>query len=215
MEAGVPRDEYEMIAQIIRDETKFLRHYIGQVTLNIDPTNGGVIQATIPELGFYTPDAALSCYPRNNRSLVIPKIGDYVEIYFMNGDPGSAVYLGIANEMLNMTPKNFSGSTPTKSVLYESGLSPLTEYVTFDDITGVLKFGEILELNFKARTIKMLTGVEAIIKGTTFDTWITTVLKILYDAHTHTAPGGGGPTTPPLIPLTAPVGHLSTLISGE
>ncbi len=68
-------------------------------------------------------------------------------------------------------------------------------------------------IKVEADAINMLAATESFLKGDTFDTWITGTLKSLYDVHTHTHPFGA--TGPPIVPLVAPSGHLSTKIKGE
>lgn len=76
-----------------------------------------------------------------------------------------------------------------------------------------LKSGEI---NITGTKINLLGASEAFLKGDTFDTWLTTVLKTTFDAHTHGGIfAGPGFTSPPATPLTAPVNYLSTNIKGE
>ena len=60
----------------------------------------------------------------------------------------------------------------------------------------------------------MLDGTEPMVLGTVFDTWVTSILLTLYNAHTHSIPAGGS-TNPPSVPLTPPINYLSTLIKGK
>ncbi len=64
--------------------------------------------------------------------------------------------------------------------------------------------------------ITMLEGTEPFIKGTTFDSWITSTLLTIFNTHTHAGvTTGGGSTAVPSSPLTAPSNHLSTEIKGK
>jgi phage gp45-like len=65
-----------------------------------------------------------------------------------------------------------------------------------------------------AGILKMMEATESFLKGDTFDTWLTGTLKAIFDAHVHPSPAGGS-TGITATPLTAPSGHLSTVIKGS
>lgn len=57
-------------------------------------------------------------------------------------------------------------------------------------------------------------GTEAYVLGNVLDTWITSVLISIFNAHTHSSPAGGSTGTPSS-PLTPPINYLSTFIKGK
>ena len=57
-------------------------------------------------------------------------------------------------------------------------------------------------------------GREPYVLGTALNTWITTVLLTIFNAHTHSSPAGGSTGTPST-PLTAPTNYLSNFIKGK
>lgn len=64
--------------------------------------------------------------------------------------------------------------------------------------------------------INMLGASEAFLNGTTFDSWLTSTLITIFNAHTHAGVlSGGASTAVPTPLLTPPSGHLSTKIKGE
>lgn len=144
-------DLYYMIKDIIKEETLYLRHYIGQVVNNIDPLRKGRLFVTIPDLGLILPSTAIWCFPRQGSGMSIPAIGSYIEIYFINGDRTKPVYLYPASEIADNIPVKYDGN-PTTNVIWEDANIPANN-IKFDGITQQLTF---------------LDGVESYVKGDTF-----------------------------------------------
>lgn len=115
-------DDYGMITEIIEEETIYLRHYIGEVVAIEDELKRGRIKITLPELGMDTPDKGLWCNPRQSAGMIIPNIGSWAEVYFINGDRQRPVYLFPASEILDNTVKNYKGNTK-ESILFEDSNS--------------------------------------------------------------------------------------------
>jgi hypothetical protein len=221
-------DLYGIISEVVRKETRFLRHYIAKVVDNNDLTLTGRVKVVIDELGFDTPDKAIWCYSRDKNSMSVPVLNDYVEVYFMNGDINRPVYMGVINELTGMVPKNYTGFA-SDHILFENPENQLN-YISFDSKLEVLdilnkilvdvknnvtKFDQSFVIFDKLQNrITLISNTEAFLKGTTFDTWLTSVLKPVFDLHTHPDPQGGSTGTP-ATPLTLPTGHLSTKIFGE
>jgi hypothetical protein len=149
-------NEYDikgLISEIIREETVFLRHYIGEVVDNSDLLNKGRVLVTIAELGFDEPSAGMWCYPRQGNSISIPEVGSFVEVYFMGGDPNRPVYLHYASEMVEMLPTQFTSSSIR--VIFES---PVTN--------------ESIKYNDEDSNLTFLEGTEAYVLGDTLKTEI-------------------------------------------
>jgi hypothetical protein len=184
-------DSYSIIAEIVREETKFLRHYVAKVENNIDPLGGGRVLVTIPEIGFLTPDQGVWASPRQGHGISVPTVGQYVEVYFMAGDSGAPVYLHLASEMMGMLPAAYM-KIPTSRVVFQS---PSTgDCIKYDDI---LKQLDIIATLF----IKLNNGTEPFVLGTQLYTYLSAVNTFLIGL------GFGGY---PVVPL----GVLSTKIFG-
>jgi len=108
---------------IIKEETLYLRHYMGKVVKTTDVSKLGRVQVTIPELGFETPDIGIWCHPRQGYGLLPPKIGDWVEVYFMNGDSSRPVYINGVSELADQIPTNYTG-VPKDGVIFEDPNNP-------------------------------------------------------------------------------------------
>jgi len=80
------RDELGIIRWIIEQETVYLRHYIGQVFSNDDSEKKGRVLVNVPELGWFTQAEAAWCWPRQLHGLTVPIPGEWVEVYFINGN---------------------------------------------------------------------------------------------------------------------------------
>lgn len=155
----------EDINQIIRDETRWLRHYPAQVVDIDDELEKGRVKVTIPELGFDTADQGLWCNPRQGNSLSVPLVDEWVEIYFMAGNPERPVYLHYPTEVEGMVLKNYTGN-PVLRIIFES---PETEEnIKYDDESKTLTItvealeivtqAEVTKLEMNSSGIKLITG---------------------------------------------------------
>ena len=109
----VPRDVFELVKEIVLQETIYLRHYVGKVVSNSDPLKEGRVKAQVPMLGWNTDAVAAWCRPRDKHSMVVPDVGEPVEVYFVDGDRSRPAYSGIACEMKDALPKDFDGEAAT------------------------------------------------------------------------------------------------------
>ena len=105
------------IAEVVREETRYLRHYWGQVVRNDDPVRRGRVKVTIPELGWNNDATAAWCFPRQMHALSVPKKDEYVEVYFMSGDPDRPVYLGLLSDFAGNIPPSYTN--PTTHIVFE------------------------------------------------------------------------------------------------
>lgn len=123
------KDIKGLIISIIKNEFKFWKHYLGQVMDNQDSLVSGRVLVTIPELGFFSQDQAVWAAPRQGNSLNVPLKGEWVEIYFIGGDPNRPVYLHYAGEVQGQSPKSYTEIEDR--VIFES---PKTEeYIKYND----------------------------------------------------------------------------------
>jgi len=198
----------DWIAQFIRKETLFLRHFIGQVMTIADPTQAkGVINVEIQELKNIIP-SLIPCAPRQNASLVIPNIGDYVEVYFLNGQPERAVYLYPATEMQLMANKAAT-LDPKLDVLYCSPDSA-TDSITYQRITQILNIMSKIILQPIPPETQLMGGTEPFVLGTQLVNYLTNFINNVYNLHNH-----GAAAVPPTILGTPPAGITSVDIMGK
>lgn len=140
------RDLHGLIQRIIAQETVFLRHYIGKVLAH-STNSDGVVKVAILELGCETEDTAFRCFPRDKNSFISPAVGDWVEVYFINGNRNHPVYMGVANEIAEMLPTNYAG-TPTNQLLFEDNSNQI--HISFDEEQNILEMGNT-DMQFAAR----------------------------------------------------------------
>jgi len=157
-----PRTIRAELLQLIRKETEFLRHYIGEISDIEDPLKLGRVKVMIVERGWDTDDLAIWCYPRFINSLSIPNKGDWVEVYFIDGDSTRPVWVGIAHEMADMIVKNYDGNTDTH-ILFEDPKDE-SNYIKYD------ASGKQLDLLTDGNKITMIEGDEPFVLGDTLKT---------------------------------------------
>jgi hypothetical protein len=186
------RDFYDDICSIVREETKWLKHYSAKVLDVNDNLKMGRVQCAIYEFNWTDKQMGIWAWPREKHAMSVPVVGSWIELYFMNGDPARAVYMGLSWESYSGKPpvKNYDG--PTKRVIFEDPNSK-TKNIKYD--------GSLLTIN---------DGTESFVLGNTFKTYLDQK-KIWDDAHTHSGSGSGPPSSPsPTIPTI-----LSTEIKGK
>lgn len=105
------------IEQIVREETRYLRHYFGTVLRNNDELGRGRVLTTVPELGWNTEATGAWCFPRQTHALSVPAVGELVEIYFMSGDVNRPVYLGLPADFVDNLPPSYV--SPATHIVFE------------------------------------------------------------------------------------------------
>lgn len=193
------------ICDIILEETLYLRHYIGQVLSQSDELNIGMVQVAIPELGWDTADTASWCYPRQSHRMSVPEIGEWVEVYFMNGDRNRPVYLEACCELKTddnrySVPKKYPGN-PRFRVIYQSPFSGAGIWLDDDQKTFTLDADNI---------VLGEGGTEPFVLGTLLNSYLSNLVTALNTALGTKLDGTGTTGT-----LTAPSGILSTTIKGK
>lgn len=200
------QNEYGAILEIVRGETRWLRHYVGQVINIDDKFNKGRIQVSIPILGLIDQTNAPWCNPRYINGQVTPRIDDWVEVYFVNGDQNYPVYLGIAAEMKDMILDSYSKDI---QIIHEDMESKNS--IIYDKLNKVYKFGD---------------GTESYLKGDTFKAELDKIIDMLTTLKTVfsswvVVPGDGGAALKALItsftskPDASSSNILSEFIKGE
>jgi len=196
------QDLVGLLRSLIREETKWLKHYQGKVLKNQDPNKLSRVCVAIPELGWEDEKMGFWAFPRDKNCINVPQIGDFVEIYFMSGNPSRPVYMGIIWESYDSSPvKNFDGS-PNHHVLFEDPKNS-TSYIKYSD--KVFDFAKILSLDVAKKALTILEGTEPFVLGNAFKTY--------FDAHVHTSAAPTVSTSAPTVPM--PINTLSTNIKGK
>lgn len=196
---------YGMIVEIVRQETLYLRHYMGQVLSQTDELNIGMVQVSVPELGWTTSDLAPWCYPRQLHSMSVPEVGEWVEVYFLNGDMNRPVYITNCTELKkddnkNCVPEWYVGD-PKLRVIYQSPLSK--KGIKLDDTQNILTIDE--------ENIVLIDGsTEPYVLGNKIVTYLTNQIGLLNTALGAKLDGSGTPGG-----LSAPTDILSTKIKGQ
>jgi hypothetical protein len=180
--SGVSRDLRETFREMIFQETRYLRHYWGEVIDNNDPETKGRVKVKIPELGRTDGREAIWCSPRYRGGIVVPAVGAYVEVYFMNADIERPVYLGEAGEFKSVKLKQYDG--PKKRVIFED--SDTGDYITYDarskEITVESTGNVIIKAGAQATKLELNTGDAS--------TWLPNILQV----DPVTGVPHGGPT---------------------
>lgn len=203
---------YGQICEIVRQETLYLRHYIGQVISNTDSLDIGMVQVAVPEFGWTDQDNAPWCYPRQLHAMSVPIVGEWVEVYFLSGDINKPVYIGLCNEMrkddnTRCIPPWYKGDPKTRVILQSPSSG---KGIKIDDTTK--------ELLIDAENILLIDkSTEPFVLGTQLNTFLTSLeanmttnYGAIATAINALSPGSYVPTPP-----VAPTGILSTKIKGQ
>lgn len=166
-----PRDLDTVIREIVAFEVRYLRHYAGQVTNAQDPDNQGKVLVQIPMLGWKTDATAVWARPSARHDMVVPAVGEWVEVWFLEGNPNRAVYGGSASLITGAqvlpVPKAFDGKQTTTviwqdpatgdSIVYDSSAKTFT--MTFGKDSLVWDFGNRkLDINVNGNVLEMTSG---------------------------------------------------------
>ena len=144
-------DLTSMITKIIRDTTRYHVPRIGQVSSTEDESEKGRILVKIPSFGWDTDETATWCYPKDKKSLLTPRVDDYVLVEFINGNSSMPIYSGMANQMKDMLPSAYDGSANTQ-ILFENNLKDFS--IRYDEENELLNIGEAGESYVKGDTLK-------------------------------------------------------------
>lgn len=179
-------DLYGIIRDIIIEQTRYLRHYIAKVENNNDPDMKGKVFVTVPALGWDTPDKGQWAIPRHMHGLSIPAMGEYVEVYFINGSVHTMAYMGIPMEVMNMIPKNYTSNfdhiifeapgDQNTTIKYNENTKQL------DILAGKIVVGDTnntTETDINGTAIKFNAGTEPFIKGTAAQTQLNVDMQAM------------------------------------
>lgn len=150
-----PRDLDTVIREIVAFEVRYLRDYAGQVTNTQDPDQQGKVLVQVPMLGWKTDATAVWARPSGAHSMVVPAVGEWVEVWFIEGNPNRAVYGGsaslITGAQVAPVPKAFDGKQTTTviwqdpstgdSIVYDGSAQKMT--ITVNGNVVILQSGKI------------------------------------------------------------------------
>lgn len=215
------------MSAIVRQETKWLRHYVGSVLDTADTLHIGRVQVAIQELGFTDSSMGVWACPRQGNSMSPPAVGEWVEVYFISGDPSRPVYLpGAVEHMLgSVVPSGYTD--PSKPILFQDPIDSskidydessqqlnVLDLILFDKKNGKVTMGSAMDIDETGGKIKMIGGTEAFVLGTTFNTFMGQLMTWL-GTHTHTSADPGSSTSPPVAQAPALPTITSTVITGK
>ncbi len=182
------RNELEILRDIIARETLYLRHYDGKVLSNSDPLNLGRVLVAIPMLGWNSQAQAAWARPRGLHSLSVPSVGEYVEVYFLDGDPSRAVYLGNATHLQGQIPQGYDGNVQ-HHVLFQDPASGFSIILKAES-------GE-LDIGGSSKSLVTYDALNSALQA----------LVTYINAHVHsgvtTGPGSSGPPGPTSLDISA------------
>ncbi len=182
------------IRRMIHQETTFLRHYPGEVSSLDDPLGRGRVLVKIYEIGWSTDENAAWCWPRDRHSMDVPKRGEWVEVYFLGGDPRRPVYMGQAAELPGSAPAAYG--SPTDRVLFQDPDSG--DYVKYDAQAQVLnaKMGSnTLKVDSQNGTFEINGNSKVFVTGAELASALSSFVTALNSTLATKLDGGGAPGT--------------------
>lgn len=109
-------NEYEVLREMIARATRYDKTYMAKVLINLDPEGKGRVQVAIPDLGILTPaEGVWADVEMPIGTNISPKVGDWVAVYFLGGDPSKPCVRGRTSIIKDNLPKNAN----RKQVFYE------------------------------------------------------------------------------------------------
>ncbi len=180
------------VRQSIAEETVYDKHYEAIVAINVDADpKSGAIQCMVPALGWNSPDNMARVLPSSMRSLIVPVVGAWVDVYFLDGDREKPRYQGLINETPSNMLVTFDG-LPTTNVLFESPV--LHSSIIVDDLTGTIKINPAAFFQIGTGTDKMVLGNQLL---TVLNDLVAAINANIakYNLHYHSALGS--PPVPP------------------
>lgn len=96
---------YDALSRIISDSTRYMRTYLGRVVNNSDIAHKGRVLVTIPALGILSDsEAPWADVEQPIGKNVVPAKGDWVSVYFLDGDPSKPVVRGKVTTVSDNVP---------------------------------------------------------------------------------------------------------------
>lgn len=108
-------NELETLRQIVADMLRYTYTFLAKVIDNHDPEQNSRIKVIIPALGILTEGVWADIETPINQN-IYPQIGDWVSVYFLDGDVNKPVIRGKLSIMKNNLPNNSNGD----QILYQN-----------------------------------------------------------------------------------------------
>lgn len=190
------------LRRLIWHEMRFHMRYIGEVVDDQDPKKKGRVRVTLKDIGWDSPDKAQWCWPRQIHAMDVPKVGEWVEVYFINGDRTRAAYIGLASEITDQIPKDYSD--PKKRVLFQDPDNG--DSVIYDIENKKLAATIGGDAKISAENIELNGNSKQFVTWEALNTALSTLAATL-TAHVH--PSNGAPS-PGLIGLAIDISDAKT-----
>lgn len=171
--------------KIVTPMFKYAVPRLGKV-VDVNDKEGRVL-ALVPSLGWDTKDKATWCFPTDKKSLIVPKVNDFVLIEWIDSNPDIPMYRGIASNLKDMIPKIYSGN-PKFSVLFESNEEKIS--ITYDEEKNLMKIGKS-DFRKSARVDDTIKSTSS--EDSAFWTFWSTFLGIITGTPIN-EPGNGAPS---------------------
>ena len=216
---------YGQIRMVVRQETKWLKHYVGSVLSVDDPLKINRVQVAIQELGWTDNSMGIWACPRETNSMKAPAVGSWVEIYFIMGDPSRPVYLGGAVEHMLTTLQVQQYTSPQTQVIFEDPTDH--SYVKYDESTQQFDISDLVKADVKEGKLVFINGTEHFVLGDTLKTQLQKTVDALTQLQTDfnawtPVPNDGGAALKAIVSagfvtkvLSDLSGILSTVITGK
>jgi len=154
-------NEFETIRQIIANATRYMKTYLGKVLQDVDPEGRGRVMIAIPDLGILTPaEGVWADVEMPVGQNVSPKNGDWVAVYFLNGDFSKPVARGRNSIIKDNLPDNAN----RKQVFYEDADTK----IWYDEAKQEITIDTSYKVNVKCGDATIESSGNVDIKGSKF-----------------------------------------------
>lgn len=108
--------------------TPFFKYAVPRLGKVVDRDDKeGRVLVQIPSLGWDTNDKGAWCFPTDKKSLMVPEIGDFVLVEWVDQNPDIPIYRGISGNMKDQIPENYDGD-PKTNILFEGSSDDIIKY---------------------------------------------------------------------------------------
>lgn len=167
-----------IIEKIVSPMFKYKVSRIGKVVDNQDPDREGKVLCQVPSLGWDTNAKAAWCFSSKEKGIIVPKVGTYVLIDWIDGNDRFPVYRGIPTNLKNQIPSSYDGD-PKTNILFQSDTEDIIKY-----IKGSLQIIMEKEILLGDSPIKGVSRIDDPTLSTATDdsifwTWLTAAASVL------------------------------------
>lgn len=115
-----------MFDKIVLPFFKYAVPRLGKVVDRVEDKEGRVL-VLVPSLGWDTKDKGAWCFPSDKKSLVVPEIGTYVLVEWVDMNPDIPIYRGISGNMKDQIPEGYDGD-PKTNILFQGSKNDIIKY---------------------------------------------------------------------------------------